>query len=131
MPDNQHSVSADQIREKIELAVVELIKDKLDDGSMSEERSQAISQMVLNKLKPGMTLEELYKVVPTLDDQFNELSPIVKPLLAEYETQVVSAARDNVSELIRQGQYDAAIKMANNAINQEVKLTYTGSGKPA
>jgi len=122
-------MNADTLREQLELQVVEMLKAKLDDGSLTEERSQAISSLVLEKLTPGMTLEEIFRVVPTLDDQFPELAPIILPLLREYETKIVGAARSNVSELIRQGQYDAAIKLADSAVKQEVKLVWQGGGK--
>ena len=53
-------MTPDDLRQQIELKIVELIKEKLSDGSMTEDRAQEISQMVLNQLKPGMNFEELY-----------------------------------------------------------------------
>ncbi len=123
-------MSPDDIRQQIELAVVELIKVKLADGTMTEERSQQISQMVLNTLKPGMNLEELYRAIPKLDDAAQELSPIILPYLREYEDKVAQAAEVSVSSLIRQGQYDAAVNLSKNVINQDIKLVWQGSGKP-
>ncbi len=124
------TMSPDDIRQQIELAVVELIKVKLADGTMTEERSQQISQMVLNTLKPGMNLEELYRAIPKLDDAAQELSPIILPYLREYEDKVAQAAEVSVSSLIRQGQYDAAVNLSKNVINQDIKLVWQGSGKP-
>lgn len=115
------------MRQQIELNVVELIKEKLSDGSMTEDRAQEISQMVLDVLKPGMSFEELYKVIPKLDDQYNELSPIVLPLIRDYEERIVKEAQKGVQNLIRQGQFDAAVTLAQKAIKQDVKLEYVGS----
>lgn len=120
-------MSPDDLRQQIELQVVELIKAKLADGSMSEDRAQQLSQIVLSAVKPGMSFEELYKVIATIDDTAPELSPIVLPIVREYEEHVVKNIKTNVSDLIHQGQYDAATKLAKKAINQDVSLVWTGS----
>lgn len=123
-------MSPDDLRQQIELQVVELIKAKLADGSMTEERAQQASQIVLDTLKPGMSFEELYRAIAKLDDTVQELAPVVLPVMQQYEDQIVKPIEKNVSELIRQGQYDAASKLAQRAISQDVKLEWTGSGKP-
>ncbi|MBI4066113.1 hypothetical protein HY411_00190 [Candidatus Gottesmanbacteria bacterium] len=118
-------MSPDDIRQQIELKVVELIKTKLADGSISEERSQQISQMVLSTLTPGMTLEALYKAIPKLDDAYPELSPIILPYLREYEDKVAQTAEVTVRDFIRQGKYDAATQLAKKAIAQDIDLVWT------
>lgn len=123
-------MSPDDIRQQIELQVVELIKAKLTDGSMTEERAQQASQIVLDTLKPGMNFEDLYRAIARLDDTVQELAPVVLPIMKQYEEQIVQPIGNDVSELIRQGQYDAATKLAKKAISQDVKLEWTGSGKP-
>ncbi len=122
-------MSPDDIRQQIELQVVELIKAKLADGSMTEERAQQASQIVLDTLKPDMSFEDLYKAVSRLDDIVQELAPVVLPVMQQYEDQIVKPIGNNVQELIRQGQYDAATKLAKRAIAQDIKLEWTGSGK--
>ncbi len=122
-------MTPDDLRQQIELNVVELIKEKLSDGTITEERSQQISQMVLDTLQPGMSFEELYKAIPKLDDAFPELSPIILPILKEYETNVTQQVKQNVENLIRQGQFDAAAKLAQKVIAQDVKVVWTGQGK--
>ncbi len=123
-------MSPDDLRQQIELQIVELIKAKLADGSMTEERAQQASQTVLDTLKPGMSLEELYRAVGGLDDTVQELAPVVAPIMRQYEKEIVQPISTNVSALIRQGQYDAAAKLARKAIASDVKLEWTGSGKP-
>ncbi len=123
-------MTPDDLRQQIELQIVELIKSKLADGTMTEERAQQASQIVLDTLKPGMSFEELYPAVAKLDDTVNELSPVIVPILRQYEEQIVRPIEKNVTELIRQGQFDAATKLAKQAISQDVKLQWTGSGKP-
>lgn len=123
-------MSPDDLRQQIELQVVELIKAKLADGTLTEERAQTMSQMVLDLLKPGMSFEELYKAVPKLDDSFSELAPIVLPVVRDYEERIVKEAQKGVQNLMRQGQFDAATKLADRAIKQDVKLEWVGSAKP-
>ena len=120
-------MSPDDLRQQIELQVVEFIKAKLAGGTITDERAQQISQKVLDLLKPGMSFEELYKAIPKLDDTISELSPIVVPYVREYEERVVKHAQKGVQKLIREGQFDAATKLAHQAVNQEVKLQWEGS----
>lgn len=122
-------MTPDDIRQQIELNVVELIKTGLADGTMTEDRSQAISQMVLDTLTPGMTFEELYRAIPKLDDAFQELSPVILPILKDYETNITQKVKLNVEDLIKQGQFDAAAKLAQKAVDQDVKLVWTGKSK--
>lgn len=129
IPDTGY-MSPDDIRQQVELQVVELIKAKLADGSMTEERAQQASQIVLDTLKPGMSFEELYRAIAKLDDTVQELAPVVLPIMQQYEDKIVKPIGQNVSELIRQGQFDAASNLAKKAISQDVKLEWTGSGKP-
>ncbi|MCX6791991.1 MAG: hypothetical protein NT149_03055 [Candidatus Gottesmanbacteria bacterium] len=123
-------MTPDDIRQQIELQVVDLIKKKLADGSMTEERAQQASQIVLDTLKPGMDYEELYRAVGKLDDVVAELAPVVLPIMEQYERDIVKPVQKNVTELIIQGQYDAATALAKKAISQDIKMQWTGSGKP-
>lgn len=122
-------MTPDDLRQQIELKVVEMIKAKLAEGTMTEERSQEVSQIVLDTLQPEMSFEELYRAIPKLDDNAPELSPIILPILRDYEQNVNKKAMDNVSDLIKQGQFDAAATLADRTIKQDVKLVWHGSGK--
>ena len=122
-------MTPDEIREEIELAVVELIKEKTADGTMTEARAQQISQFVLDTIKPGMSMEELYKAIFSLDDSAAELSPIVLPYAQKYEDNVVQKASDIVSNYIKVGKYDAAIQLTDDVVHENVKLEWQGSAK--
>jgi hypothetical protein len=122
-------MSPDEIRQQIEFKVVEMLKDAIGKGTLTEDRAQTISQHVLSTLQPGMSLEELYRAIPKLDDSFPELSPLILPILREYEENVNKKAMKSVGELIRQGQYDAAEKLGKRAVSQEIKLEWQGSAK--
>lgn len=122
-------MSPDEIREHIEASIVDLIKQKVEAEEMSEDRAQELARIVLEKLKPGMSLEELYKALPHLDDQFSEISPIVAPYMRDYEEGVAKPAIAQVSQLIKSGHYKEAQELANRVIRQDVKLVWTGSSK--
>jgi hypothetical protein len=123
-------MNPDDIRQQIELQIVELIKDQLARGVMTEERAQQISQRVLDIIRPGMSMEELYRAIPKLDDTCQELSPVILPFLRQYEENVNKKALSEIENMIRQGQYDAAASLGKQVVNQEVKLMWTGAGKP-
>lgn len=120
-------MNPDQIREQIEAAVVDFIKQKVEAEEMSEERAQQLAQSVLAHLKPGMTLEDLYKALPHLDDNFSEISHIVVPYLRDYEEGVTKPATEQVRTLIRAGKFAEAQQLAEKVIRQDVKLVWTGT----
>jgi hypothetical protein len=122
-------MTPDDLRQDVELKVVEFIKQKLADGTMSEKRSQAIAQLVLDSLKPGMSFEELYKAIFKLDEHYTELAPIVLPFIRDYDKNVMQKIRAAVSELIKQGRYEEAEKLSQKAISGNIKLVWTGSAK--
>jgi hypothetical protein len=124
-------MTPDDIREQIEADIVDLIKQKVEAEEMSEERAQTLAQLVLERLKPGMTLEELYKALPHLDDNFSEISHVIVPYLRDYEDGVAKPAIESVQQLIKAGQYKEAQELADRVIKQNVKLVWTGSSKAA
>ncbi len=123
-------MTPDDIRQQIELKVVEFLKDKVNGGTMTEERSQQVAQIVLSLLVPGMTFEALYKAIPKLDDTCPEISFIILPYLQEYEIEVTRKAEKSVSDLIHTGKFDAAVDLAQKVIKQDVNLVWQGTGKP-
>lgn len=122
-------MTPDELREQIELEIVEFIQTKMESGEINEARAKAIAQRALDVLRVGMSFEELYRAIPTLDDTMPELAPIVLPHVRDYEKNVTSQALENVRNLIQQGQYDAAASLAKKASSRDVNLMWTGSGK--
>ena len=123
------NMTSDDVRKKLELAIVELLKDKVDREEMTPERQKEIAEYVLGVIQPGMSLEDLYRAIPKLDDRTPELSPVIVPFLREYEERVAQKAEEKMSELIRLGQFAAASSLAEKVIKQNVKLVYVGKGK--
>lgn len=104
-------MDAEKKRNKIELDILRIIKEKLEKGEMNAERATKIAQLVLKTLHPGISLEDIYKVVPGLDDQFTELSGAVLPILQEYEDKVEKIVREKVESLIKQGHFTEAAQL--------------------
>jgi len=116
-------MSPDEIRKEIELKVVELLKNQLSAGTMTEERSKTISKIVLDLLQPGMNMTDLYKAVMKLDDTCQELSSIVYPYAKQYEEEIAKQATPHVQNYIRTGQYDAAVELAKRVARQDVEIS--------
>lgn len=123
-------MSPDEIREQVEAEIVDFIKAKVEAEEMTEERAQELAQLVLDTLKPGMSLEEVYRALPHLDNTFSEISYIIVPYLRDYEQGVTQKAAIEVQQLIRGGHYKEAKELADKVIRQDVKLVWTGSAKP-
>jgi len=123
-------MTPDDLRQKVELRVVEMIKQKLAEGTLTEERSQAIAQHVLDSLKPGMTFQELYKAIFKLDDMYGELCPVTLPIIKEYEDTVTKQAQKAVSQLIAQGKYEEAETLAQQTVTGNINIVWQASAKP-
>ena len=120
-------MNPEDLRQSVELRAVELIKGGLESGTISEARAQELSQIVLDTIHPGMSLEELYRAIPKLDDTAPELSPVVLPVVRQYEETYGIKAVEDVRALIRTGQYDAAVKHAKDTISRKPTVEHFGS----
>lgn len=110
-------------RKAIEVEILKVMKEKLEKGEMDAERAGQIARFTLKVLHPGISLEELYKVVPTLDDQFAELSAVVVPILREYDEKIETLVRGKVEELIRQGHFSEASDLAKKVVQKDINVT--------
>ena len=110
------TVDAEELRKKIEKDILVIIEEKLTNGQMDAERAQSIARMVLDLLHPPLTLEEIYQVTPSLDDEFTELTSAVLSVLEEHEDRVRQVVVEHAERLIRSGKFEEAgdlLKEAN------------------
>ncbi|MCA9382993.1 hypothetical protein KC909_01380 [Candidatus Dojkabacteria bacterium] len=114
---------AEQLRNKVQQEIVNIIKEKVEHGEMTEDRAKQIAQMVLEKLPEGMSYDTLMKVIPTLDDHFEELSQAVMPIMVEYEKRMKDIVGQKVTQLLEQGRLDEALNMTKKAIEFEKGLS--------
>lgn len=106
----------EEYRKKIELGILKIIEEKLRIGEMDADRAKAIARMLLDKLHPPLTLEQIYKIVPTLDDHFQELAAAVFPVMKDHEEEVRRIVSEHAEKLIASGKFDEAtaiLKQAN------------------
>jgi len=103
-------VDAEEYRKKIEQDILKILEEKLKRGEMDAERAQAIARMVLDKLHPPLTLEQIYAIAPTLDDEFSELSRAVLPIMNAHDEEIKSTVLQHVEKLIGSGKLDEAYK---------------------
>lgn len=115
------TVDAEELRKKIEKDILVIIEEKLTNGQMDVERAQSIARMVLDLLHPPLTLEEIYQVAPSLDDEFTELTSAVLPVLEEHEDRLRQVVAEHAERLIRSGKFKEAGDLLKKA-NQEDSL---------
>lgn len=116
-------MDAEEYRKKIELDILKIIEEKLANGQMDTDRAKAIARMVLNKLHPPLTLEQIYQIVPTLDDHFAELAQAVIPVISEHEQRISKIVSQHAEKLIKMGKIDEASIILKQATNKQTKGT--------
>ncbi len=110
----------EEYRQKLEWDILEIIEQKLMNGLMDADRAAAIAKMVLEKLHPPLTLEQIYKIAPTLDDEFSELTAAVLPVLQEHDEKIRAVVADHAEQLIQSGKFDEAHAILKQATQQKV-----------
>lgn len=111
------------LREKIQKDIVALITEKLKSGEMTQERAQKIAAAVLEQIPEDISYEELYRILPKLDDDFRELADIVVPVMIEYEQKLHKTIEDRVLKLVREQKFKEAMIEARKGIELEKQLS--------
>lgn len=111
-------MDSEEYRKKIELDILKIIEEKLANGQMDTERAKAIARMVLDKLHPPLTLEQIYQIVPTLDDHFTELAQAVLPVIQEHDKTISTIVSEHAEKLIKMGKIDEANTILKQATNK-------------
>ena len=112
-------MDAEEYRKKLERDILAILEQKLRNGNMDASRAQSIARMVLDKLHPPLTLEQIYSIAPILDDEFSELTSAVLPIIKEHDEKVQSAVVQHVEKLIASGKLDEAYKAIKGATLQK------------
>ncbi len=111
---------ADEFRQFIEVEVLKIIKKLIQAGETPKEEIHEISQLTLDLIKPGMTIEELYSNAVKLDDKNSKLAPLVHVIMNAYETHFEHKAIDQVAGLIKSGKYDDAQDMVKKVLEFKI-----------
>ena len=119
-PQVKDFIQADQLREFIEKEVLKLIKDLAEKEGTTKEKVQSIAKRTLELIHPGMKLDELYFNAVKLDDNCSELAPIVVMVMREYEQKYEKKALTQVSQLIKDKQYDEAQNVVKKILTYKI-----------
>lgn len=113
-------VRAVEYRGFIEKEVLKVIKTLYDQGDVDRDHIQEIARHALSLLKPGLLIDEVYGNAIQLDDKYPELAPVVIKIMREYEEKYAKKALDQISHLVRAGQYDDAQAMVKKVLQFKI-----------
>ncbi len=117
------SQNPEDIKNTIQARIVELITAKLESGQMTPERAKEIAQMILDKLSGNLPFEDLVKIIPKLDDQFEELGAVIVPVMIDYEKKMREEINSKIDNHLQQKNFDEVLRLAKEAIELESQLT--------
>jgi len=98
----------DGFRKFIEYETATLIISLLEKGAIDQDRAARLSQLTLDLIIPGMTLEELYLNGVKLDDNNSEMAPVVYKIMKIYEEKFEKKALSQVSAMVKNKQFGQA-----------------------
>lgn len=104
---NVPQTPAEKFRRYIETEALDIIRQLIEKGCDAE-KIQKMAKKVLDLIRPGMSIEELYRNAVKLDDEFSELGPVVIKVMREYEERYEKKSIGEVSSLIKSGKYTEA-----------------------
>lgn len=110
---------AEEYRKNLERDILAVIEEKLKNGQMDSERAKAIARLVLDKLHPPLTLEQIYEIAPTLDNHFAELAAAILPVTQDHDEKIRNIVTEHAQKLIKMGKIDEASTLLKQAINRE------------
>jgi hypothetical protein len=111
-----------QLREQVQKAIVEIITRGLEQGTISEDRAKEIANHVLQMLPENIDYPKLIEVLPKLDDNFNELTSAIVPVMREYEEKMKKVVNEKITALLVAGKLDEALNVTRDAIEAERNL---------
>jgi hypothetical protein len=120
MTDN---TNPEELKSEIQSQVVDLITKKLESGQMTTERAKEIAKLILDKLSGEYTFEELIKIIPKLDDHFEELGQVIVPVMVDYEKRFREEVNLKIDNHLQQKNFDEVLRLAKDAITTESQLT--------
>lgn len=110
---------AEEFRKLIEIEVLKVIKDLAQKEGL-EERIKQVARLVIDLIKPGMSLEELYQNAVKLDDRHPELSPLVFKIMKEYEQKYEKRAIEQVRAFVKSGNFDQAQDLVKKVLQYKI-----------
>lgn len=110
----------DTYRKKLEADILQIMEQKLLAGEMDAGRARSIARMLLDKLHPPLTLEQIHQIAPTLDDHFQELTAAVLPIVADHQQEIEKVVGIHAEKLIKLGKIKEATALMQKVNNKNV-----------
>src|SRR3989338_2186792 len=107
---------------QVEQEIAKLLLVKLEKFDITFERASQIAKFILAHLPENMTDEQVMKIIPSLDDQFYELSEIVHKHMLGYEDKYKNETIKNLQEMMKHKHFQEASNMAFKYFEQKVEL---------
>lgn len=108
----------DAYRRKLEADILQIMEQKLLAGEMDAGRARSIARMLLDKLHPPLTLEQIHQIAPTLDDHFQELTAAVLPVIADHQQEIEKIVGIHAAKLIKLGKINEATALMQKVNNK-------------
>ncbi len=102
----------DNLLLQIEQEIAKLLLVKLEKFNITFERASQIAKFILSHLPENLTDEQVLKIIPSLDDQFYELSEIVHKHMLDYEEKYKNETVKKMQEMIKHKHFQEASNMA-------------------
>ena len=115
--------NVDDVKERLQSKIFEIIISKLENGEITEDRAKQIVKHVLEQLPEGLSYAKMMEIVPKLDDHFHEICDAVIPIMIEYEKKMKSIINERIVALIKTNRLDEALAFTKKAIEFEKTLT--------
>lgn len=124
MSDNKFDLNIDDqdgFRKFIEYEAATTIISLLEKGNIDKEKAEKLSQLTLDLITPGMTIEELYLNGVKLDDHDPELAPVVYKIMKIYEEKFEKKAIATVSAMVKAKQFGQAQDLVKKVLQFKMK----------
>ena len=107
---------------QVEQEIAKLLLVKLEKFDITFERASQIAKFILSHLPENLTDEQVMKIIPSLDDQFFELSELVHKHMLGYEEKYKEDTIKNMQDMIKHKHFQQASNMAFKYFEQKVEL---------
>src|SRR3989338_10014630 len=107
-------------RNFIEKEAMQTILFLLEKGTIDEDKAGKLSQLTLDLIVPGMTVEELYLNGVKLDDNNSEMAPVVYKIMKIYEEKFEKKAIEQVSAMVKNKQFGQAEDLVKKVLQFKI-----------
>lgn len=104
--------------ENLEKDISELLLEKLEHLDILPLRASQIAKFVLTKLPENLTDEQVVRIIPSLDDEFYELSEVVNKYISDYEKETKPIVTNGLNKLTQEGRFEEAEKLMKDYLTK-------------